>query len=77
VTAEPIVDGALLPDLLARQIVSPVRWGASMQKAISLGVTSGVEVGAGKVLMGLMRKIDRNIKIVPVENIADLAPLKG
>lgn len=77
VTAEPIVDGALLPDLLARQIVSPVRWGASMQKAISLGVTSGVEVGAGKVLMGLMRKIDRNTKIVPVENIADLAPLKG
>jgi len=48
-----------------------------MQKAISLGVSSGVEVGAGKVLMGLMRKIDRNIKIVPVENIADLAPLKG
>lgn len=77
VTAEPVIDGSLLPDLLIRQIVSPVRWNASMQKAISLGVSSGVEVGAGKVLMGLMRKIDRSIKIVPVENMADLASLKG
>ena len=32
VTAEPVIDGSLLPDLLARQIISPVRWGASMQK---------------------------------------------
>lgn len=77
VTAEPLTDATLLPDLLVRQITSPVRWGESMQKAISLGVTSGVEVGSGKVLMGLMRRIDRNLKVTPVENIGDLTPLKG
>jgi hypothetical protein len=38
-----------------------------MQKAFLLALLSGVEVGAGKVLMGLMKKNDRNIKIVPVE----------
>lgn len=77
VTAEPLTDATLLPDLLVRQITSPVRWGESMQKAISLGVTSGVEVGSGKVLMGLMRRIDRNLKVTPVENIGDLTSLKG
>lgn len=77
VTAEPVTDALLLPDLLVRQITSPVRWGESMQKAISLGVTSGVEVGSGKVLMGLMRRIDRNLKVTSVENMSDLTPLKG
>jgi [acyl-carrier-protein] S-malonyltransferase len=48
-----------------------------MQKAVSLGVTSGVEVGSGKVLMGLMRKIDRQVKVVPVESVEDLTALKA
>lgn len=77
VTAEPVSDGSLLADLLAKQLVSPVRWNASMQKAVSLGVTSGVEIGSGKVLMGLMRKIDRQVKVVPVESVEDLTALKA
>ena len=56
-------------DLLAKQLVSPVRWTDSMRKAIELGVVRGIEVGSGKVLMGLMRGIDRNITVTPVETV--------
>jgi len=69
VVAEPVTKGAEIADLLVRQLVSPVRWNDCMNKAISLGVTQGVEVGSGKVLMGLMRKISRDVKVTPVETI--------
>ena len=56
-------------DLLAKQLVSPVRWTDSVRKAIELGAVRGIEVGSGKVLMGLMRGIDRNIAVTPVETV--------
>lgn len=56
-------------DLLAKQLVSPVRWTDSMRKAIELGAVRGVEVGSGKVLMGLMRQIDRDIPVTLVETV--------
>ena len=58
---------------LLRQLTSPVRWVESIQQAMSLGVVEGLEVGAGKVLMGLARGISRDLKITPVENPEDLA----
>lgn len=69
VTAEPVTSGKEIADLLIRQLVSPVRWNDSMNKALSLGVTKGYEIGSGKVLMGLMRKITRDIKVYPIETI--------
>lgn len=69
VIASPVTQGNDIADLLIRQLVSPVRWNDCMNKAISLGVTNGVEVGCGKVLTGLMRKINRDIKVTPVETI--------
>jgi [acyl-carrier-protein] S-malonyltransferase len=68
VTASPISSGMELREGLLRQMVSPVRWTESMEKAKDLGVTEGFEVGAGKVLMGLMRAISRDIKITPFES---------
>lgn len=69
VIASPVTQGNEIADLLIRQLVSPVRWNDCINKAISLGVTNGVEVGCGKVLTGLMRKINRDIKVTPVETI--------
>ncbi len=66
-------DPAALKDGLLRQLTSPVRWVESMQFAAAQGVTEGLEVGAGKVLMGLLRGITRDIKVTPVENPEDLA----
>lgn len=77
VTAEPVTSGKEIEELLVRQLVSPVRWNDCMNKAISLGVSKGVEVGSGKVLMGLMRKISRDVKVTPVETIEAFNTLKG
>ena len=77
VIAEPVTKGAELAELLVKQLVSPVRWNDCMNKAMSLGVTQGVEVGSGKVLMGLMRKISRDVKVTPVETIEAFEALKG
>jgi [acyl-carrier-protein] S-malonyltransferase len=76
VIAEPVTKGAELAELLVKQLVSPVRWNDCMNKAMSLGVTQGVEVGSGKVLMGLMRKISRDVKVTPVETIEAFQALK-
>jgi len=64
-------------DLLARQLVSPVRWSDSMKNVISQGELRGVEVGSGKVLMGLMRNIDRSVTVTPVESVEAALALKG
>ncbi|OIP52156.1 MAG: [acyl-carrier-protein] S-malonyltransferase [Fibrobacteres bacterium CG2_30_45_31] len=76
VTSKSVTSGKEIADLLVRQLVNPVRWNQSMNEAISLGVTKGVEVGAGKVLMGLMRKISRDVKVIPVETLESLQALK-
>jgi [acyl-carrier-protein] S-malonyltransferase len=72
VEAAPVTDPNRFADLLLRQLTSPVRWVESMVAAQGLGVTEGLEVGAGKVLMGLVRGITRDIKVTPVESAEDL-----
>lgn len=76
VTAEPVLDPAQIRELLVQQLTAPVRWTASMQKALELGVNTGVEIGAKNVLMGLARKISRELKVTPVESIAEFEKLK-
>lgn len=72
VTAREESDPAALKAGLLKQLTAPVRWVESMQHAQTLGVTEGLEVGAGKVLMGLLRGITRDIKVTPVEKPEDL-----
>lgn len=77
VTASLVTKGSEVADLLVKQLVSPVRWQQSMEKAIAEGVTQGIEVGAGKVLMGLMRGISRDVKVTPVETKESYNAIKG
>ncbi len=63
VSAEPTRDPVILRDLLAKQVVSPVRWTASMKRLASEGVDRAYEVGPGSTLKGLMRRIDRSIPV--------------
>lgn len=77
VTASLVTQGSEVADLLVKQLVSPVRWQQSMENAIAAGVSKGIEVGAGKVLMGLMRGISRDIKVSPVENTESYNAYKG
>lgn len=63
VEAKPNQDAARVKDLLARQVTSPVRWEESVQCLAGLGVNAVVEVGAGNVLGGLVRRIAPDIAV--------------
>jgi [acyl-carrier-protein] S-malonyltransferase len=66
VSARPVTDGAALRTNLVAQMTAPVRWEESMRFLLDDGVTEFYEVGAGKVLRGLLRTIDRGAKVVPI-----------
>ena len=57
------------------QIEKPVRWRESIINMINLGNNSFIEIGPGKVLSGLVKRIDRNVKLIQVNNIDDLKNL--
>jgi [acyl-carrier-protein] S-malonyltransferase len=61
VDARPHVDPAEIRGLLARQVIGVVEWNASMAYILSTGVRSLWEVGPGRVLRGLMKRIDRGV----------------
>lgn len=63
VDAAPESGGAGLRDALVRQIDSPVRWVESVQLLARSGVDRALEIGPGNVLAGLVRRIDRSIKV--------------
>ncbi|KIL47682.1 ACP S-malonyltransferase [Jeotgalibacillus campisalis] len=66
VTADVELDGNKIKKLLVAQLYSPVLWEDTIQKLISLGVDTFIEVGPGKVLSGLVKKVERRAKTFPV-----------
>ena len=58
--------------LLIQQIESPVRWRESVKYMIDNGVKKFIEIGPGKVLSGLIKRIDRSVGIVTVNDINDI-----
>ncbi|HEU5248726.1 MAG TPA: acyltransferase domain-containing protein, partial [Thermoanaerobaculia bacterium] len=63
VDALPVREGARLRDSLVRQIDSPVRWVESVRRLAGEGVDRGLEIGPGNVLAGLVRRIERGIRV--------------
>jgi [acyl-carrier-protein] S-malonyltransferase len=61
VNAEPSTDPEQIKANLVLQLISPVRWAQSIRKMITDGADSFTEVGPGKVLQGLIKKIDRDV----------------
>ncbi len=72
VTAGPVKDARQIRDLLNRQLLSPVRWEESVRSMVYGGATKFVEVGPGKVLQGLIRRIDPNIEVSGIETLQDM-----
>jgi [acyl-carrier-protein] S-malonyltransferase len=72
VEAAPVDDPAKIRDLLIAQVVAPVRWVESVQALAAAGVTDLVELGPGKVLSGLVRRIDKSLTCHNVEDPAGL-----
>ena len=76
VTADYVTDGAMVKDLLERQVSSSVRWEQSIRKMLEDGVDTFIEIGPGKTLTGFMKKIDRNAKAMNIETLADIEKVK-
>ena len=72
VSANPENKSENIKKLLIQQIEKPVRWRESVIKMIDLGVNRFIEIGPGKVLSGLIKRIDKNVKINQVNNLEDI-----
>jgi [acyl-carrier-protein] S-malonyltransferase len=72
VTAQPVSDSATIAKLLVQQVTATVRWRESIIAMKSLGVAKMYELGAGKVLAGLVKRIDKEIEASSVGAPADV-----
>lgn len=72
VTARPVEDSEAIKALLLQQLYSPVRFEASVRNMLEQGVDAFIEVGTGKVLSGLVKKISRDAEIFAVQDLASM-----
>lgn len=72
VTGDYIRDIIDIKPLLRKQVMSPVRWEDSIRKMIADGVDTFVEIGPGSALRGFVKKVDRNLSLLNVEDSASL-----
>ena len=77
VTANEVSNKNDLKKLLIDQIENRVRWRESVNFMIEKGVKSFIEIGPGKVLSGLIKRIDKNVKIRTINNIDDIKNFKN
>jgi [acyl-carrier-protein] S-malonyltransferase len=75
VEAEPNSDSARLQQLLVTQVSAPVRWDASVSRMVELGVETFIEIGPGKVLSGLVKRIEKSATSLNIEDMKSLNKL--
>ena len=71
-TGKEISDSNELKKLLVEQIENRVRWRESILLMINKGVNQFIEIGPGKVLSGLIKRIDRNVKVSAINTEEDI-----
>ncbi len=67
-----VEDAAAIKDALVRQLYSPVRWVETVQSASADGIKTMIEVGPGKVLAGLIKRIDKEVNAISLNDAATL-----
>ncbi|HEY5995985.1 MAG TPA: ACP S-malonyltransferase [Candidatus Deferrimicrobiaceae bacterium] len=77
VTAGAYPPGSVVADMLVGQICSPVRWEESVRAMRALGVSTYIEVGPGKVLSGLVKRIEREASTSSFGQPADLEGVRA
>ncbi|MEO5344761.1 MAG: ACP S-malonyltransferase [Magnetococcus sp. YQC-9] len=75
VTADALTQSDSIRENLIEQITDPVRWEASMQRLVALGVDTFIELGSGQVLSGMMKRIHKEARILTINTSADLEKL--
>ena len=76
VTADEILNKEELKKLLIDQIENRVRWRESVMKMLEKGINHFIEIGPGKVLSGLVKRINKDVKINSINNEIDIKDLK-
>ncbi len=76
VTAEPVSEIDKIKELLVQQIYSKVRWRETLMFMVDNGVNEFIEIGPGKVLSGLAKRISGNINVKSINTIEDIKSLK-
>lgn len=71
VTAGYVTKAEEVKPLLVKQVSSPVRWQQCVERMLEDGVDTFVEIGPGKTLTGFMRKINRNVNMINIQNMED------
>jgi [acyl-carrier-protein] S-malonyltransferase len=71
-TAEPNDDPEAVKSLLVRQVDGPVRWEASVRFMHEAGITRALEIGPGKVLAGLGKRIAKEMKVLSLSDMSSL-----
>jgi [acyl-carrier-protein] S-malonyltransferase len=77
VTAKPVKDAEEIRNLLHHQLTRPVQWVETIQNMVQDGVTTFIEVGAGKVLSGLVKRINREVTVLQCGTVEDLESYAG
>ena len=72
VTAKEYTENNQIKKLLVQQIESPVRWRESIEYMVANGTTTFVEIGPGKVLSGLIKRINKDVKVLNIESVEDI-----
>ncbi|MFT5881770.1 MAG: [acyl-carrier-protein] S-malonyltransferase [Crocinitomicaceae bacterium] len=70
--ATAVADAAEIRETLEKQVTGSVRWTESMQAVIAEGNTTFIELGPGKVLAGLMGRIDKTVKVYSIDDVTSL-----
>lgn len=74
VTAQPLTSGARFKDELLKQLLSGVQWQRSVEYMLKQGVSKFIEIGPGKVLAGLIKRVNRDAEI---KNVGDAASVNS
>lgn len=77
VEAAPNQDSGRVRELLVRQVSAPVRWEETVACMVGLGVDRYIEIGPGKVLSGLVKRMAKDSTIQNLQNVADLSSFAG
>ena len=75
VTSEPTNNVAIIKELLINQIEKPVRWRETVNYMMDKNINKFIEIGPGKVLSGLVKRINRNAELLQINDLEDLKKL--
>lgn len=76
VSGEYIYHNSNIKELLSKQVYSSVRWQQSIENMISQGIDTFIEIGPGRTLSKLIKKIDSNVMVLNVDKVEDLKKLQ-